>query len=52
MGPLTKSDRGAEVCQIARKGARQIIRTDTPSGLYGYANTSETLRHIAIEATA
>jgi hypothetical protein len=29
MGPHTKSDRGGEVCQIARKGLRQIIRKAT-----------------------
>jgi hypothetical protein len=29
MGPLTKSDWGGEVCQMARKGLRQIIRKAT-----------------------
>jgi hypothetical protein len=29
MGPHTKSDRGGEVCQIARRGLRQIIRKAT-----------------------
>jgi single-strand DNA-binding protein len=29
MGPLTKSDRGADVCQRARKGLRQINRKAT-----------------------